>query len=182
MNFNSSLPLALLIGAAFGACLEMAGLGKAGKLAGQFTLRDFTVLKVMFSAIVTAMLGTFWLGRLGVIALGALYVPETFLWPQVGGGLVFGAGFVLSGLCPGTACVAAASGRLDGLVTALGLLAGVLLAGLAMPSLAALYRGSAFGTFTLPDALGLPYGVVVAAVVLMAVGLFALVEQWEAGR
>src|SRR3954465_13343681 len=118
MSFTNSLPLALLIGVAFGACLEMAGLGNANKLAGQFTLRDFTVLKVMFSAIVTAMLGTFWLGRLGVIALGALYVPDTFVLPQIGGGLVFGVGFVLSGLCPGTACVAAASGRIDGLVTA----------------------------------------------------------------
>jgi hypothetical protein len=182
MNFNSSLLLAWLIGAGFGACLEVAGLGNANKLAGQFTMRDFTVLKVMFSAIVTAMLGTFWLGRLGVITLGALYVPDTFLLPQIGGGLVFGVGFVLTGLCPGTACVAAASGRLDGLATAGGLLAGVMLMGLAMPLVAGLYRTSAMGTYTLPTALGLPYGVVVAAVVLMAVGLFALLEQWEQAR
>ena len=67
MNFSNSLPLALVIGAGFGAALEMAGLGNACKLAGQFTLRDFTVLKVMFSAILTAMLGSFWLGRLGLV-------------------------------------------------------------------------------------------------------------------
>lgn len=179
MSYATSLPLALLIGVAFGACLEVAGLGNANKLAGQFTLRDSTVLKVMFSAILTAMLGVFWLGRLGLIDLGALYVPDTFLLPQLLGGLVFGIGFAFCGLCPGTACVAAASGKLDGLAAGFGILAGVVLAGLAMPSLAGLYAASAFGSFTLPAASGLPYGVVVAAIVLMALGLFALAEQWE---
>jgi uncharacterized membrane protein YedE/YeeE len=179
MNFNVSLPLALLIGAGFGACLEMAGLGKASKLAGQFTLRDFTVLKVMFSAIVTAMLGVFWLGRFELIDLGALYVPDTFLWAQIGGGLIFGAGFVLSGLCPGTACVAAASGRIDGWFAIAGMFAGVLLTGLAIPSLTGLYLHAAAREWTLPAALNLPYGVVVAAVALMAVGMFAAIEQWE---
>ena len=96
----SELLTALAIGAAFGFALERAGLGDPNKLSGQFYLRDFTVFKVMMTAIVTAMLGLFWLGRLGVVPLGALYVPETFLLPQAVGGLIFGAGFVLCGLCP----------------------------------------------------------------------------------
>jgi uncharacterized membrane protein YedE/YeeE len=180
MNFSTSLPLALLIGTAFGASLEAAGLGNARKLAGQFLLRDFTVCKVMFSAILTAMLGTYWLGRLGVIALGAVYVPDTFVLPQLGGGLVFGIGFALSGLCPGTSCVAAASGRVDGLATVAGLFVGVLLTGLALPLLAPFYRSTALGTLTLPHLLGLPYGMVVAAVVLVALASFLLLERWEA--
>jgi hypothetical protein len=175
---NSSLLLAFLIGAAFGACLEQAGLGQAGKLAGQFSLRDFTVLKVMFSAILTAMLGTFWLGRFGIIDLAALYVPDTHVQAQLAGGLIFGVGFVLAGLCPGTACVAAASGRIDALAALCGMLAGVLGAGFAMPSLAGLYADAA-RAWTLPAALGLPYGVVVAAVVLAAVGLFSFIETRE---
>jgi uncharacterized membrane protein YedE/YeeE len=179
MNFSTSLTLALLIGVGFGASLEMAGLGNANKLSGQFTLRDFTVLKVMFSAILTTMLGTFWLGRLGVISLAALYVPETFLAPQVVGGLVFGVGFVLSGLCPGTACVAAASGRGDGMAAIAGLFAGMLLTGLALPHFETFFRSTSFGTLTLPDAAGLPYGVVVAAVVLMGLSCFVLIERWE---
>jgi uncharacterized membrane protein YedE/YeeE len=140
-----------------------------------FTLRDLTVLKVMFSAIVTALLGTFWLGRLGVIDLSALFVPETLLAPQIAGGLIFGVGFALSGLCPGTACVAAASGRIDALSALAGIFGGVLLAGLALPDLA---QYSA-GTWTLPVALDLPYGVVVSLIVLMAVALFAAIEHWE---
>src|SRR4051812_37854809 len=105
---------ALLIGVAFGFVLERAGLGNARKLAGQFLLTDLTVFKVMFSAIVTAMLGTFWLSRAGLIDLAAIYVPDTFLPSQIVGGLVFGAGFAIAGLCPGTSCVSAASGRGDG--------------------------------------------------------------------
>ena len=82
------------IGIAFGWALERAGLGSARKLAGQFYLTDLTVFKVMFSAIVTAMLGVFWLGRLGLLDLARVYVPETFLLPQLVGGLLFGVGFV----------------------------------------------------------------------------------------
>lgn len=179
-GFSHALPVAFGIGAAFGMALEQAGLGSARKLAGQFYLRDFTVLKVMFSAIVTAMLGAFWLGRLGLIDLAGLYVPETYLAPQIVGGLIFGAGFVLSGLCPGTACVAAATGRGDGLAVMGGLLGGVLLTGLAMPILQPFYVSTAKGAFTLPQLTGAPYGVVVAGVAIVAVALFAAVERFEA--
>lgn len=89
---------AIAIGLAFGWTLERAGLGSARKLAAQFYLADLTVFKVMFSAIVTAMLGAYWLGRLGILDLSRVYVPETYLLPQLVGGLLFGAGFVISGL------------------------------------------------------------------------------------
>jgi hypothetical protein len=78
----SELLIALAIGVAFGFALERAGLGSARKLTGQFFFRDFTVLKVMFSAILTAMLGTFWLGPLGLIDFAFLYIPDTHLLPQ----------------------------------------------------------------------------------------------------
>lgn len=171
--------LAVLIGLAFGWSLESAGLGDANKLASQFYLRDFTVVKVMFSAILTAMLGLFWLGRLGVIDLAEIYVPETWLVPQVVGGLIFGIGFVLSGLCPGTSCVAAASGRMDGLAAAAGLFAGVLLTGLAWPWIAGFANSTAGGAFTLPRLTGLPYGAVVAAITGLGVAAFGAIERFE---
>ena len=179
MNFSESLPLAFLIGVAFGAALERAGLGSAPKLAGQFTLRDLTVFKVLFSALLTAMLGAFWLAQFGWLDLASLYVPETWLLPQLVGGLVFGLGFVLSGLCPGTACVAAASGRGDGLASMLGLLLGVLGGGLLFPMFEGFYASTARGTYTLPQLLQLPQGVVVLGVVLMALGAFRAVAWWE---
>lgn len=182
MSFTDALPVAFLVGAAFGAALERAGLGNAEKLAGQFYFRDFTVFKVMMSAIVTAMLGVFWLGRFGVLDVSALYVPETFLLPQVAGGLIFGLGFVISGLCPGTSCVAAASGKGDGVAVVLGLLAGVIVTGLAFPLFKDFYASTAKGTFTLPDLLHIPYGLVVGAVTVMAVGMFAGIARFEKFR
>ncbi len=179
MSIPFSVTTVLLIGAAFGWSLEQAGFGDARKLAGQFYLRDFTVVKVMFSAVLTAMLGLFWLGRLGIIALSALYVPETFLAPQIAGGLIFGVGFVTCGLCPGTACVAAACGRFDGLATIAGLLAGVLLTGLAFPLIAGFYSSTPLGVLTLPRLLHLPYGVVIAAITVVGLGAFYLIERFE---
>jgi uncharacterized protein len=176
---SSALGLAVVIGIAFGAALEQAGLGSARKLAGQFYLTDFTVFKVMFSAVLTALLGTFWLGRAGWIELSALYVPETFLMPQLIGGLVFGLGFVISGLCPGTCCVAAANGRGDGVAAMLGLFIGMLLCGLAYQWLEPFYLSTVYGTWTLPQLLHLPYGVVVCGIVMMALLAFQLLARLE---
>ena len=67
----AALAVAFAIGFAFGWLLERAGLGSARKLVGQFYLTDLTVFKVLFSALVTAMLGAFWLDRVGVLDLGA---------------------------------------------------------------------------------------------------------------
>jgi uncharacterized membrane protein YedE/YeeE len=167
----------ILIGLAFGFALERAGLGSARKLTGQFYLTDFTVFKVMFAAIVVAMLGVFWLGNAGIIDLAQVYVPETFVLPQLAGGLIFGAGFVIAGLCPGTACVAAATGRGDGVFVAIGLFAGVLAIGLVTPRM---YIASAKGVLTLPDLLHVPYGVVVFGIVLIALAGFRAAEWLEA--
>lgn len=175
----TSVLLPLAIGIAFGAALERAGLGDARKLTGQFFLRDLTVFKVMFSAIVTAMLGVFWLSYAGWIDPGAIAMPETYLRPQIAGGLVFGAGFALAGLCPGTSCVAAASGRGDGVAVVAGLFTGVLAAGLAFPRFLDFYDSDARGAWTLPSLFHVPAGVVVFAVVLAALAGFAAAERIE---
>ena len=96
----TSLAVAVGIGVAFGWTLERAGLGNARKLAGQFYLSDLTVFKVMFSAVITAMLGAFWLARLGVLDLERVYVPETWIVARA---------TALSIFC--TAAVAAVPGR-----------------------------------------------------------------------
>jgi uncharacterized membrane protein YedE/YeeE len=171
--------IAALIGIAFGWTLERAGLGSAPKLAGQFYLTDLTVFKVMFSAIVTAMLGAFWLSRLGILDLSQVYIPETFLLPQLAGGLLFGVGFVVAGLCPGTSCVAAATGRGDGVMVMLGMFAGVLVTGLAFAPLRHFYDSTARGSLTLPELLRVPYGVVVCAIVAMALIAFQFAERSE---
>lgn len=177
-----ALAAALLVGIAFGWCLERAGLGSARKLVAQFYLTDLAVFKVMFSAIVTAMLGAFWLSRLGLLDLSLVHVPGTWLAPQLVGGLLFGVGMAAAGLCPGTACVSAATGRGDGVAVVAGFLAGVLAMGAALPSVAGFFGSTARGVDTLPARLGVPHGVVVLAVVAMALAGFAAAGRIERVR
>ncbi|WP_284351264.1 YeeE/YedE thiosulfate transporter family protein [Roseisolibacter agri] len=177
-----ALAAALLVGIAFGWCLERAGLGNARKLVAQFYLTDLAVFKVMFSAIVTAMLGAFWLSRLGVLDLSLVHVPETWLLPQLAGGAQFGVGMATAGLCPGTACVSAATGRGDGLAVVAGFLAGVLLAGAALPRIAGFFTSTARGVDTLPARLGVSQGAVVLLIVALALAGFAVAGRIERAR
>jgi uncharacterized protein len=183
-EFGSLGPLGVLvsgfaIGVAFGACLERSGLGNARKLMGQFDLTDLAVFKVMFSAIVTAMLGLFWLSRLGILDLSHVYLPDTFLLPQLAGGAVFGVGFALAGLCPGTSCVAAATGRGDGVAVMLGMLAGVLATGALLPAIQRFYMSTSRGALTLPRLLGIPEGIVILVVVGVALTAFGFTARVE---
>ena len=177
-----ALWLALPIGIAFGAVLERAGLADPRKLAAQFTLTDLTVLKVMMTAIVTAALGLFWLGWAGMVNLGDVYVPPTFLAPQVIGGLIFGVGFVVGGYCPGTSCVAAASGRGDAVALMGGLLAGTLAFGEAFDSVHEFYHATSMGGVTWYGLAGLSHGAGVAVLVAGALAAFAVAERIERRR
>ena len=179
---GGGLAVALAIGLAFGFFLERAGLGSARKLSAQFQLTDFTVLKVMFTAIVTASLGIFWLSRLGALDLSRVYVPETYLLPQLAGGAVFGAGFVIAGLCPGTACVSAATGRGDGAGVLGGLLLGILAYGAMHPVVERFASSTPRGTFTLPQLIGVSHGVTVLILVVVALAAFRGAEWLEARR
>jgi uncharacterized membrane protein YedE/YeeE len=176
---GTSLAIAVLLGIAFGWFLERGGMGNARKLSGQFYFTDLSVLKLMFSAIVTAMLGLFWLSWAGLLDLSRVYVPETFIAPQLVGGLVFGVGFVVGGLCPGTSCVAAATGRKDGLALMGGMLAGIFVFGEAFPVIGKFADSTARGAWTLPQAFGLSHGTVVGMIVAAALGAFAGAEWLE---
>jgi len=174
-----SLVVALIVGIAFGWCLERSGMGSARKLMGQFYLTDLTVFKVMFTAMITAMLGIFWLGWLGFLDVARIYVPETYILPQLVGGVIFGVGFATAGLCPGTSCVSAVTGRGDGVAAVLGMLSGVLIAGVFFGLLEPFYQSTPHGTFTLPALVRVPYGVVVFAIVGIALAGFYLAELIE---
>ena len=174
-----ALVIAVALGIAFGWFLERGGMGNARKLAGQFYFTDLSVLKLMFSAIVTAALGLFWLSWAGLLDLSRVYVPETFIAPQIVGGVVFGVGFATGGLCPGTSCVAAATGRRDGLALVAGMLAGVFAFGELFPSIGKFADSTARGSWTLPQALGLSYGTVIGMLVAAALGAFAGAEWLE---
>jgi uncharacterized protein len=169
---EASLVVAFLIGIGFGFFLERAGFGSARKLVSQFYLTDLAVFKVMFTAIVTAMLGVTYLGWIGWLDLSLVYLVPTYLAPQIVGGLLLGVGFVIGGYCPGTSVAATATGRVDGLVYVLGIFAGMFAFAELYPLVKTFYMSGDGAAMTIPGTFGLPYGVVVFAVVLMAVGGF----------
>jgi len=178
-NDNISLVLAVVIGIGFGFFLERAGFGNARLLAAQFYFRDMRVFKVMFTAIVTAMLGVFYFAWIGWLDLSLVYLTPTYLLPQIAGGLILGVGFVIGGYCPGTSIVSMSTGRIDGLIYVLGVFAGVFIFGELFPLIESFYYAYPMGQITLPQLTNLPYGLLVFAVVLMAVGGFIVAEKVE---
>jgi uncharacterized protein len=176
---EASLVVAFAIGIGFGWFLERAGFGSARKLTAQFYLKDLAVFKVMFTAIVTALLGVFYLSWAGLVDLSLVYFGPTYLVPMIVGGLLLGMGFVIGGYCPGTSMVAVATGKLDGLVFVLGVFAGIFVFGEAYPAIRGFADSTNLGEVTLPQLFGLPYGVVVLLVVLLALAGFWGAGVWE---
>jgi hypothetical protein len=171
------LGLAFVLGTGFGFALERAGFGSARKLTAVFYLYDMAVVKVMFTAIVTAMAGIAALSAVGVLDLGELYVEPTSLAAQALGGLVFGAGFIVGGYCPGTSIAAVATGRKDGIAFALGMLAGVLAYVELTPGIDGWIKANAQGEMTLPSITGLSMGWFVPAFVA-----FLAFAGWGMGK
>ncbi len=178
-GFDVSLIIAFVIGIGFGFMLERGGFGSARILAAQFYLGNMRVLKVMFTAIVTAMLGIFYLSVIGYVDLSLIYISNTYILPQVLGGLILGVGFVIGGYCPGTSMVAFSTGKLDGLVYVLGVAFGIFVFGEMFPMLEDFFNSTNMGPQTLPSFFGLSYGFVVFLVVVMAIGAFAAAEWSE---
>jgi uncharacterized protein len=173
---------ALVIGFMFGFVLERGGFGNARKLAGQFYLTDMTVFKVMFTAILVAMAGLYILDGVGLVDMARMWVNPTFMWAQVVGGFLLGVGFIMSGLCPGTAVVAAASGRWDGAVTIAGIFLGMAAFALAIdmvPGVEVLYGAGDMGVSVLPAVFGIPTLWFVLLVVVMAGAAFVGAEKVE---
>ena len=179
MSDSLSLVLAVLFGIFFGLSLERSGLGDPHRLTGVFYFRDFTVPKVMFTAIVVASTGLYLLADLHLLDLARVWIVPTFFWPQLAGGALFGIGFVMSGYCPGTSVAGLASGRLDALVTMTGTIAGSLLFAVLYPVLEGFYLSSDMGVVTLPSLFGVNHWVVVMALVIIAGAMFATLERFE---
>ena len=168
-----------LIGIGFGAVLELSGFGDSRKLAAQFYFRDLTVLKVMFTGIVVAMLLLFLSSALGILNFDRIWVNPTYLWPGIVGGLLMGVGFIIGGFCPGTSVVALSTLKIDGMFFVGGVTAGVFLFGESVFTYDSFYHSSFMGRFMLPELFGIPAGVVVLLVVIMALAMFYGAELLE---
>ncbi len=169
-----------LIGFGFGFTLEMSGFGNSRKLAAQFYFTELTVLKVMFTAIVTAMVLLFGAVSLGILNFNLVWVNETYLASGILGGLIMGVGFIVGGFCPTTSLASASTGKIDGMLFMLGGFVGAFLFGETEKYFDHWYSTAGyFGRVTLDQVFNLPIGVVVLLVVLMALFMFWGSEQLE---
>ncbi|QPC81357.1 YeeE/YedE family protein [Phototrophicus methaneseepsis] len=169
----------LVIGFAFGYVLEIAGFGNSSKLAAQFYFKEMTVLKVMFGAIIVAMVLIFGATGLGLLDYNLIYVNPTYLWPGIIGGLIMGFGFIIGGFCPGTSLVSAATAKLDGIMFVLGVFLGIFLFGETVGLYEDFWYSSYMGRFTLMDLFNTGVGPIVVVVVIAAILAFLGAEMAE---
>ncbi len=169
-----------LVGFAFGFTLEMSGFGDSRKLAAQFYFTELTVIKVMFTAIVVAMVLIFGAVGLGILDFSQVWVNTTYLSSGILGGLIMGVGFIVGGFCPTTSLASASTGKIDGMFFVAGGFLGAFLFGETEKYFTNWYNNSGFyGRVTLMDVFQLPTGVIVLLVVLMALFMFWGSEQLE---
>ena len=165
----TNLWLAIPIGAVFGFALFHAGFTDSRRIAWAFYFKDVGVPVVMFSAIVTGMIGLWGLSLAGLIDISLVYMLPTYLVPMVVGGVLFGVGMVIGGYCPGTAIAAVATGKIDGMVFIGGFLIGSLVFGDFFPVWGDFYNSNYLGAFRLDQWLGIGLGPTVLLVVVVAI-------------
>ncbi len=172
---------ALTSGILFGYVLEQAGFASPTKLTAQFRLTDWSVFKVMFSAILVAAVGILLLQIDNSFGSKGFYVPQAILGAVAAGGALIGAGFAVGGYCPGTAVVGAMSGRMDGVLFACGMIGGIgLFSGIFDSEwMQLLLHSGKLEAKTLPALLGVSPWIVVSAMVLMAWGGFTFGTRFE---
>ncbi len=170
---GKKLITAVLYGLAFGFLLQKGGVGKYNVLLGQLLLQDFTVLKIMGTAIVVGMVGIFTLHHFAKVNL---HLQPTRIGAQSIGGIIFGAGFALNAYCPGTGAAGLGQGSWDVLFGMAGLVAGsYLFAELSGWLKRTVETWGDKGKLTLAEVFHVRRGpLIVEMAILLTAGLFAL--------
>jgi hypothetical protein len=178
-KIHSQRPLQLLLGLAIGFCfgflLQKGGVTRYDVIMGQLLLRDWTVVKVILSAILTGMIG---IHLLRIPGLARLHTWSGSFGSTVIGGLIFGIGFAVLGYCPGTLAGAAGQGSLDALIGGVpGMLVGAGIYAAIYPKLAgSVLKLGEFDQETIPQVLGVKPWPVIAVVTLLILAIFAVIE------
>lgn len=171
--------VAVLSGIAFGYLLISVGMGNSRKISAVFYGEDWSVMKIMFSAVVTTMLLTYSSFYIGLLDVELLQMANVNLLAVIVGGLIFGTGMAIGGYCPGTSAAAVVTLKLDAMIFVGGFLVGVWLYAVNYPWISANLFSSDLGTLTLSDIFKIPYGVMVLLVVFIALITFYLLEKFE---
>lgn len=171
--------LAMLIGVGFGATLESSGFSSSRKLAGVFYGYDTVVLKVFFTAAITAMIGMLFFSLFGWVDLNMIYVNPTYLPSNIAGGAIMGAGFILGGFCPGTSFCSASIGKIDAFVFIGGLFIGIFAFTEGYALWESFYKAGFQGWPRISDSLGLSQGMMALVMILVALSMFWIGEKAE---
>ncbi len=164
-NSRAQILLGLASGIVFGFLLQKGGVTEYGVILGQLLLTDFTVVKIMLSAIIVGMIGVFALKQAGLVRL---HTRTGSVGATVVGGLIFGAGFAVLGYCPGTAAGAFGSGALDAAIGMIGIAIGAGVFARLYPALdQTILNWRPFRSGTLPELTGMRQGIVVTGVAVL---------------
>lgn len=170
------LALGLLSGIVFGVLLQKGRVAKLDVIVGQLTLKDWTVVKIMATAVAVGAVGIYALVNLG---MASLHIKPALLGGVVVGGLLFGAGLAVFGYCPGTGVAASGEGHRDAMVGVAGMLTGAAAYVALYPALEPVVESLAnWGKVTFPEAAGTsPWPWVIGLVILIAVALYAVQQR-----
>lgn len=175
-NRRVQVVLGLLTGICFGFLLQKGGATDYGVIEGQLLLTNFTVLKLMLSAVIVGMVLFAVLKHYGY---ANSHAAEGHVGSNIIGGLIFGAGFALLGYCPGTVAGAVGTGALDALVGGMvGMVIGAGLFAELYPRLkkGVLVRGP-FPAVTVPEFLHLNPWVVIVLLEACMIGFLLVLEH-----
>jgi uncharacterized membrane protein YedE/YeeE len=172
------LLLGLVIGILFGVLLQKGRVAKFSVIIGQFILKDWTVVKIMGTAVVVGSVGVYALAASGH---ASLHVKPFLLGGVLLGGVCFGVGMAVFGYCPGTGVAACGEGKPDAMVGVLGMLVGALAFVAAFPALQPVIKGlGGMGKVTFPEVTGTSPWLWVAG--LVGGGLTAIVLLSRRGK
>ncbi len=178
--YDEGVASGVLSGLLFGYVLESAGFGSPRKLTAQFRFTDWSVFKVMFTAIIVAAIGLAVATATGVLAANSIFIPTTFFWATLTGGALVGAGMAIGGYCPGTSAVGLASGRLDGFFFMAGMVLGTgVFAALFEPIKGFYLAGQGPQAQTLSQLFGAPTWLVLGVLIVIAVLGFVIGTRLE---
>ena len=177
---TAALAFGVLLGAVFGLLLNRGGVTDYNVIVRQFLFKDFTVLKVMLTAIVVGGVGVLVLYGLG---LASYEIKSADLLAVGIGAAIFGVGMVVYGYCPGTAVAAIGTGSVHALVGAIGMLVGGILYAYSFPWLKGnVLSVASYGKIRLPDITGIHDVVWFIALALIAGIVFYMIRRLEAKR
>ncbi|HAG15338.1 MAG TPA: sulfurtransferase [Bacteroidales bacterium] len=171
---NWDFLIALLVGIGFGYILERAGFSSSRKLAGVFYGYDFVVLRVFFTAAITAAIGLYYFQYFEWIDLSMIYINPLYLTSTLIGGVIMGFGFIIGGYCPGTSVCGAMIGKIDAMVFIGGIFLGIFFYGETYELLwKKIYLDNFLGAPLVFDSLGISN-----ALFILGLSIAALLAFW----